>query len=348
MENPKNEVVAIYETFGNFSFKLEKYFHMPYQFVIFILCIIFYSLGLFIAILVDNYSDFVSSWAVVIGSIGLYVSLTTLIWAEREFFTIITERIRYSFDVNNIEYFQNFKQLLLEIYDFKKASFWGAFYFLLAMSVVIPFLQGTKDHFLPGFNSNLISSRIFMAYVVLWAGIISFLAGMIVHYVLLTFKFNPIVKNFGIVFNLSHPDGMFGFKPLSNFLLKIIVVYYFVTLLFIIWLITDFSFGCYLLVGSISLLGIGIYFFPQVGIHQAINKTKSEILKEINLTIDTAVLKDNISNEVKFDKLKNMIIINDKILKTNSWLLNWNIILKLATSSLIPTLFTVLKQFFYA
>lgn len=350
MENPKDEIIGLYKTLGDFSFKIEKFSHLPYRFATLIFCILLYLLGFLIAIQVGNYYDFFSSWAVVIGFIGLYVTITTLIWAEKEFFTLITDKIRPSFYVNDTEYFQSFKEFLPEIYNFKNTIICGIPSFLFALSVVIPFMQGTRERFLPGLNSNLINSWIFMAYIIFWAGVVSFFIGMIVYYVfLIHFKFNPIMKKFRIIFNLSHPDGMFGFKPLSNFLLKIILIYYFVTLLFIIWLSSDFGFGSYLLVGSISLLGIGLYFIPQIGIHQAIEITKNNLLKEINLTIDTAVLKHDMSNEVKINKLKNIIIINDKILKTNTWLLNRNIILILRTSSLIPTLFTtLLKQFFYA
>lgn len=323
MENPENEVKGIYETLGNFSFKIKKFFYLPYQVATLIFCFSFYFLGFIIAILVDNYYDFISSWAVVIGFIGLYVTITTLIWAEEEFFNLITKKLRYSFDVIDEDYFQKIKEFLPEIYNFKRIIFCGIPYFLLAMSVVITFLQGTRERFLPGFNSNLIDSWIFMAYVVLWAGIVSFFAGMIVYYVLLIcFKFNPMMKNFKIVFNLSHPDGMFGLKPLSIFLLKVVLIYYFVTSLFVIWLIPDFGIGSYFLVGSISLIGMGVYFIPQTGIHQAIERTKNEILKEINLTIDAKVLKNDLTDEIKINKLKNMIIINREASKINGGLLN--------------------------
>ena len=115
MKNSKDEVIEIYNRLGNFSYKIEKRFHMPYQFVTLVFCILFYILGFLIAILIGDYHDFFSSWAVILGSIDLYLAIAGLMWFEKEFYTLMTIKIRPSFDVSDSEYFKNL--ILVPRYD---------------------------------------------------------------------------------------------------------------------------------------------------------------------------------------------------------------------------------------
>ena len=343
----KVEVDNLFEKSGNFSFKIRKYMHMPYQIFFSLVCIFLYLLGFYISLMIsNNHYDFVSSWAVIIGCIGLYTSILTAIWAEKTIYQILVEKIRNSFDVSDDKYFREIEKLVYNFYNFKRIIAYSILYILLAISVVISFWQGKRENFLPGFAINLTESWIFMMYIILWAIIVSLFIGLVVHCIVLSFQLNSILKKFKIIFKFFHPDGMFGFKPLSNFLIIIVLAYYFVILLFIVWLMSDLDFGCYLLIGSLTLFGLGIYFVPQIGIHFAIESTKEEMLQEISYSTDRFAIKKEVSDENRFQYIKNTFYISKEILNTKSWLINDKIILELIISSLVPSMSTFIVTIF--
>mgnify|MGYP001084753910 CR=1 FL=1 len=330
---------------SNLIIRFSRILPLPYPVCALVICLILYAVGFVISLVAGSPFDFISSWAFLVGVIGLWVTITTAFWFARSYPIVINE-VRSSFELpdNECDFFSPVFRFLRkpELICLSSAP-----YLLLALSVIITYMIGARSIFLPGISSNLTRSWIFMAYVIMWATLISAVLGGVVCGVVGMLCFLRRIKNMKVFLNFLHPDGVYGLSPLTKVVLRVSASYFFVTSLFLIWLITYLEFGSLLLIGSISFLGVMIFLLPEFCLHIAISNSKQQFLQDLSL-IYSQELKRVVSAKGAKDKESMMALttaldVFDKVSDRGTWAFNTTTLVKLSGLAISPLTSTLAK-----
>lgn len=203
--------------------------------------------------------------------------------------------------------------------------------------------------FWPGISVNLMRTESFFLYVLIWSLVGSVIVGWVAK-----LGFYVPVSAYGIIrrlpfsFDFSHPDGILGLAPLTNFYVKIVALYFLDASLVTGVFVTLFSFGSFGFIALVSFPGVFGSLVFGYALHGSIADSREDLLRElhepITILLDLLKLRANPSPSlVQFANIEALILTYREVREKSPWPLNVSLFGKALGLFASPTLTLLLK-----
>lgn len=349
---PMDEIPVELEEFhykhGQFAKRIERIFQVHYCGVIVAFSMLLYLMGVVWALSLGKVTEFLQSWTFTIGTFALCIALATIAWFESSFMTIMW-RIRKCFSLSDQDYAREISLLMRHVYSGRWHLLFSVVCFGLPLWSIVTFIAYRRESFWPGISVNLMRADFFFLYVLIW----SLVGSVIVGWVAKLGFYVPIcayrtIRRLPFSFDFSHPDGILGLAPLTNFYVKIVALYFLDASLVTGVFVTLFSFGSFGFIALVTFPGVFGSLVFGYALHGSIADSREDLLRElhepITILLDCLKLRANPSPSlVQLTNIEALILMYREVREKSPWPLNVSLFGKALGLAASPTLTLLLK-----